>query len=88
MTNKNPTVDDYIEDARTRTIMSDGDSRAICMLADEVIRLRNDVPCPVCKGTGWTATGETHATGSILGECGACKGHKGNQYKAVKPILE
>lgn len=63
----NPTVDDYLEMARKRIVQSDGDSRAICMLADEVIKLRNAMPCSRCLGAYDT--------------CTACKKHKGKEFK-------
>jgi hypothetical protein len=86
---KNPTLEDYLELARKRTVMSDGDSRAICMLADEVIKLRNEMPCPRCLGTpGRMCTGEAYMGGpETYDTCDKCRKHKGKKFKPMKSIM-
>ena len=84
---RNPTILDLIKHARTRTVGSDADSHTICMLAREVVRLRNAVPCTRCKGTGRMDTGEMYMGGPLTyATCNECKGHKGKKYKRMKGI--
>jgi len=73
---RNPTLEDFINVARKRMVMSDGDSLVICMLAEEVIKLRNEMPCPNCLG---------HHPRT---NCRHCKGHVGKKYKPMKRLIE
>lgn len=85
---KNPTVEDYLELAKKNVVMSDGASQAIHVLANEVIKLRNEVPCPRCLGTpGRMSTGEAYMGGpETYDTCDQCKKHKGKKFKPMKKI--
>lgn len=89
---RNPDVDDYIKMARRQSFSfrSDGDARAISFLANEVIKLRNEMPCPRCLGTpGRMTTGEAYMGGpETYDTCDQCKKHKGKKYKQEKLIFE
>ena len=84
---RNPTILDLIKHARTRVVGSDASSHTICLLADEVIRLRNAAPCSRCKGTGRMETGDMYMGGPLTYDvCDQCKGHPGKKYKRMKRI--
>jgi hypothetical protein len=89
---KNPTVDDYIAMAQTfeLSVRSDGDARAITFLANEVIKLRNAMPCPRCLGTpGRMSTGQVYMGGAeTYDDCDQCKKHPGKEFKPEKEIFE
>ena len=80
-------VEEFIAHARTRTIMSDSDSRMICVLAEEVIELRNEIPCPHCKGSDRASIGESYPGGpEAYGACVECRTHIGKKYKQIKAM--
>ena len=85
MTKNKLLVDECIELARRRVLMSDTDSRTICLLAEEVIDLRNEMPCPHCKGSGRASMGEAYPGGpEAYGDCVECRTHIGKKYKKIK----
>ena len=83
-----PTVLDLLEHARERRVQSDSDSHTICTLADEVVKLRNAMPCPRCIGTpGRMSTGDMYMGGpTTYDTCEKCKGHPGKKYKRMRRI--
>lgn len=88
---KNPTVEDYVEMVRKAnyTLRSDGNARMLSMLADEVARLRNEVPCPRCSGTGLMCTGDVYAGGPPTHDvCDMCKKHRGMKYPPMKRLIK
>lgn len=85
---KNPDIDACIEIARKRVLMSDGDSQTMIVLAEEVIALRNAMPCERCKGTGRMCIGEAYMGGpEQYDNCDKCKKHIGKKFKQTKAIL-
>jgi len=80
-------VQRLIASARKRAIQSDPDSAVIVELANEVIRLRNEMPCKECGGTKRVSTGEVYMGGpETFDTCDACKKHPGLEYKPMKEI--
>jgi hypothetical protein len=63
------------------------DARLIVQLVNEVIRLRNDMPCRRCKGTGRMDIGPAYMGGETMYDtCDQCKKHVGKMYKPLKEI--
>ena len=88
---KNPTVDDYLKRLSVKGVAygrSDAEWTMIRALANEVIKLRNEVPCPRCLGTsGRMCTGEVYMGGpETYDTCDQCKKHKGKKYPPMKKI--
>lgn len=85
------TIDDYLKRLRRKDAVygrNETEHRMIRRLANEVVRLRNDMPCPRCLGTpGKMCTGEVYMGGpETYDTCNKCKKHKGKKYKSQKEI--